>query len=91
MKHLSRAAAILALLTGCSSEGDTNTATDGGCQRRTWSIPGCEQPSNGCQDEPDACLSIDTFCGCDGVTFPGGCGFATKPFRSTGACADGGP
>jgi hypothetical protein len=36
----------------------------------------------------DACAGI--FCGCDGVTYSGGCGTSTKPFAHLGACTDAG-
>jgi len=74
-----------------SDAGADSLSDSGACVYKTWSVPGCSEPPNGCQDMPDACLGISTFCGCDGVTFNGGCGFAQRPFRSEGACPDAGP
>jgi hypothetical protein len=56
-----------------------------------YNTPGCGSaaPAAYCQGPTDACSQI--FCGCDGLTFWGGCGFSHKPFAHWGACPDGGP
>jgi hypothetical protein len=56
-----------------------------------YNKPGCGSaaPAAYCQGDTDACAQV--FCGCDGLTFWGGCGFSPKPFAHWGACPDGGP
>jgi hypothetical protein len=47
---------------------------------------GCSLSAICLGDGQDACLG--TYCGCDGITFTGGCDYATKPFAYRGPCAD---
>lgn len=53
-----------------------------------WEQPGCDAASTMLCGPQDACTY--TFCGCNGVTFVGGCGFADKPFERYGSCNDAG-
>jgi hypothetical protein len=51
--------------------------------------PGCGSaaPAPGCTGDSDVGCA-DVFCGCDGVTFEGGCGYSPKPYAKAGACED---
>lgn len=74
------------------STSDTR-ADSGSCEAGThvgYFTPGCTAPVLTClADGPeDACLS--TFCDCEGKTHFGACGYANKPFASTGPCPDAG-
>ena len=61
--------------------------SDAGCFT-AYENAGCDAASTTLCGPQDACAY--TFCGCNGVTFVGGCGFADKPFDHYGACGDAG-
>lgn len=52
-----------------------------------YTVAGCTAVPTCLPDGPeDACAS--SFCGCDGKTFSGACGYSPKPFASSGACGE---
>jgi len=61
----------------------------GATETVAYLVAGCgaSAPPTSCQGPTDACVTV--FCDCSGQTFSGGCGFAEKPYRSVGPCADG--
>lgn len=68
-------------------------SSDGGpCgvgKHEAFTTAGCSATPSCLPDGPeDACASV--FCDCEGKTFSGACGYATKPFASAGACPDAG-
>jgi hypothetical protein len=81
----------LIIIAACSSS-ESNETPDAGCVM-AYETAGCGvapvcHPAGVAED---ACA--DTFCGCDGLTFQGACGYATKPFAHVGVCeaGDSGP
>ncbi len=84
---------MLLLVTACSSTETTTTTGDGGsCPPGDllgtfYDKPGCNAaPTTACvTPTEDACAS--TWCGCDGVTFYGGCSNKNEvPFAHEGPC-----
>jgi hypothetical protein len=76
--------------TGADQTSEAS-APDSGCAPGSslyHQAPGCSLPPICLGDGQDACLG--TYCGCDGVTFTGGCDYATKRFTHRGPCGDGG-
>ena len=67
-----------------ASPGD---ASDAACFPE-YTHAGCDAASTMLCGPQDACAG--NFCGCNGQTFVGGCGFADKPFDHFGACVDAG-
>jgi len=76
---------------------DTSDTADSGAEagicgagkHPAYVTPGCSATPTCLPDGPeDACAS--TFCGCDGTTFFGACGYSPRPFVSVGACPDAG-
>jgi len=58
--------------------------TDGAPCDLLFTAPGCDASPVCLQGPFDACAGV--FCGCNGMTFSGGCGNATTPFESFGYC-----
>jgi hypothetical protein len=73
-------------------DADLDARADGGpCAPGSslyYDTPGCSEKPKCLGDIQDACAG--TFCGCDGVTFFGGCGINDKPWAFNGPCADAG-
>jgi hypothetical protein len=66
--------------------------TCGASAEVAYNAPGCgaNAPAPYCQSVPtDGCAGV--FCGCDGKTLYGGCGYSAVPFAAAGPCPDGGP
>lgn len=75
--------------TASDASTDSEVGPCGPGKHVAYATPGCGAEPTCLPDGPeDACAS--TFCGCDGTTFAGNCGYAPKPFASTGVCPDAG-
>jgi hypothetical protein len=64
--------------------GDANPCASGESLYYTTAGCGTAAVAKCMSDIQDACAR--TFCGCDGVTFTGGCGTSERPFSSAGDC-----
>jgi hypothetical protein len=76
----------------CLDGGDADDASDGDACVWLYDAPGCgsNAPAPLCTDGKDDACALP-FCGCDGVTFLGGCGKSNVPFAAYGPCqGDGG-
>jgi hypothetical protein len=81
----------------CQSDAGTDVsdsadASDGDGCVWLYDLPGCgsNAPLPVCTDAKDDACTLP-FCGCDGVTFMGGCGKSSVPFAAYGPCqGDGG-
>ncbi len=68
---------------------DATSSPCGVGSHQAYPTAGCAAAPTCLPDGPeDACAS--TFCGCDGKTFFGACGYSRRPFASLGPCADAG-
>ncbi len=80
--------------SGGPDVSDSAVSDSGACpahESRAYVAPGCGAAAVPiCQGAPDSCGN-QTFCGCDDVTFVGGCGTSSKPWAHHGACEDSAP
>lgn len=58
----------------------------------SYSAPGCgvNAHPNCSAPQLDACAALVYYCGCDGRTVTGGCGWSSQPYLYQGACVDAG-
>src|SRR5688572_21791894 len=89
------ALALAAMACGSSGESPVDgSSADGGCPGLiNYPNPGCgagAAPVCSTTQVLDACAAIILYCGCDGKTVMGGCGWSSQPYLHKGPCGDGG-